>query len=73
MVNKKIQVKELEIGDSIIGPDSGNELVITDIKQSVVFGWNAYNTEYGQLYLDPEAEVEIFWSEGEEEWHNRPA
>ena len=58
MVNKKIQVKELEIGDSIIGPDSGNELVITDIKQSVVFGWNAYNTEYGQLYLDPEAQVE---------------
>ena len=64
MVNKKIQVKELEIGDSLIGPDTGNELVIKAVKQSVVFGWNAYNTEYGQLYLDPEAEVEIFWTNG---------
>ena len=72
-MNKKIQVKELEIGDAIIGPESGNELVIKAVKQSVVFGWNAYSTEYGQLYLDPEAEVQIFWSEGEQEWQNRPA
>ncbi|SVC18802.1 uncharacterized protein METZ01_LOCUS271656, partial [marine metagenome] len=52
------------VGDSIIGPDTGNELVIKAVKQSVVFGWNAYSTEYGQLYLDPEAEIEIFWTEG---------
>ena len=62
MVNKKIQVKELEIGDAIIGPVSGNKLVIKGWKQSVVFGWVAADTEYGQLYLDPEAEVEIFWT-----------
>ena len=63
MVNKRVQVKPLEIGDAIIGPESGNELVIKAVKQSVVFGWNAYNTEYGQLYLDPEAEIEIFWAD----------
>tara|TARA_B100000953_G_scaffold260450_1_gene225895 strand:- start:675 stop:869 length:195 start_codon:yes stop_codon:yes gene_type:complete len=63
-MSKTIQVKELEVGDSIIGPDTGNELVIKAVKQSVVFGWNAYSTEYGQLYLDPEAEIEIFWTEG---------
>tara|TARA_Y100000296_G_scaffold41159_1_gene47454 strand:- start:19 stop:216 length:198 start_codon:yes stop_codon:yes gene_type:complete len=51
------QVKELQIGDKIIGPTTGNHLEITEIKQSVVFGWNAYNTEYGQLYLDPEATI----------------
>jgi len=62
VVNKKIQVKELEIGDAIIGPVSGNELVIKGWKQSTVFGWVAADTEYGQLYLDPEAEVEIFWT-----------
>ena len=63
-MNKKIQVKDLEAGDSIIGPVTGNELLITGWKQSVVFGWVAADTEYGQLYLDPEAEVEIFWTNG---------
>ena len=61
MVTKTVQVKELQIGDTIIGPVSGNELVITGWKQSTVFGWIAADTEYGQLYLDPEAEVQIFW------------
>lgn len=62
-MNKKIQVKDLKIGDAIIGPVSGNELVVIGWKQSTVFGWVAAGTEYGQLYLDPEAEVEIFWSD----------
>ena len=52
------QVKELNIGERIVGPTTGNHLEIIGWKQSVVFGWVAAETEYGQLYLDPEAEVE---------------
>lgn len=56
---KTKQVKELQIGDKIIGPQTGNHLTITGWKQSTVFGWIAANTEYGQLYLDPEATIQI--------------
>ncbi len=57
--NLTVQVKNLQIGDKIIGPQTGNHLTITGWKQSTVFGWIAANTEYGQLYLDPEATIQI--------------